>query len=225
SPYETYVRGTQEKVWVNESDGVTPLVGEVWPGETVFPDFTNPKCTSWWVNECKVFYDTVPYDGLWIDMNEVSNFLRGSKKGCEQNDLNYPPYTPHILDRLMYSKTICMDAVQTWGKHYDVHSLYGYSMILSSKKAIETVFPGKRSFLISRSTFMGSGKDSGHWLGDNSATWDHLRWAIPGMLDFNLFGFPYIGADICGFTENTTEELCRRWMQVGAFYPFSRNHN
>ncbi|XP_068879916.1 sucrase-isomaltase, intestinal [Aphelocoma coerulescens] len=225
SPYGSYVRGTERNVWINESDGVTALLGEVWPGETVFPDFTNPECTSWWVDECKLFHDTVPYDGLWIDMNEVCNFVQGAKGGCAQNELNYPPYTPHILDRLMYSKTICLDAVQNWGKQYDVHNLYGYSMILSSKKAIEEVFPGKRSFLISRSTFAGSGKYSGHWLGDNTATWDHLRWAIPGILEFNLFGIPYIGADICGFSDNTTEELCRRWMQVGAFYPFSRNHN
>uniref|UniRef100_A0A8C0U487 alpha-glucosidase n=1 Tax=Cyanistes caeruleus TaxID=156563 RepID=A0A8C0U487_CYACU len=222
SSYESYRRGTARKVWVNESDGVTPLLGEVWPGETVFPDFTSPEGTSWWVDECKLFYDMVPYDGLWIDMNEVSSFVQGSKRGCAQNDLNYPPYTPRILDKLMYSKTICLDAVQKWGKQYDVHNLYGYSMIMST---IEKVFPGKRSFLISRSTFAGSGKHGGHWLGDNAATWDQMRWAIPGMLEFNLFGIPYIGADICGFSDNTTEELCRRWMQVGAFYPFSRNHN
>ncbi|NXA12159.1 MGA protein, partial [Sapayoa aenigma] len=225
SPYGSYVRGTERKVWVNESDGVTPLIGEVWPGETVFPDFTNPNCINWWADECKLFYDTVPYDGIWIDMNEVSNFVQGSRSGCKQNDLNYPPYTPNILDRLMFSKTICLDAVQNWGKQYDVHNLYGYSMSIATQRAIERVFPGKRSFIISRSTFVGSGKHTGHWLGDNAAIWDHLRWAIPGMLEFNLFGIPYIGADICGFFDNTTEELCRRWMQVGAFYPFSRNHN
>uniref|UniRef100_A0A8C2U2X7 alpha-glucosidase n=1 Tax=Coturnix japonica TaxID=93934 RepID=A0A8C2U2X7_COTJA len=223
--YGSYVRGESRKVWVNESDGVTTLVGEVWPGEAVFPDFTNPECTSWWVEECEKFHGVVAYDGIWIDMNEVSNFVQGSNKGCQQNDLNYPPFTPNIVDKLMFSKTLCMDAVQKWGKHYDVHSLYGYSMAIATRQAIETVFPGKRSFLLSRSTFVGSGKHTGHWLGDNAATWEQLRWAIPGMLEFSLFGFPYIGADICGFVFDTTEELCRRWMQVGAFYPFSRNHN
>ncbi|XP_063789067.1 maltase-glucoamylase-like [Pseudophryne corroboree] len=224
-PYGAYERGQKLGVWVNETDGITPIVGEVWPGVTVYPDYTNEACTKWWVDECLEFYKQVKYDGIWIDMNEVSNFVQGSKKGCAANNLNYPPYTPAILDGLMYSKTLCMDAKQAWGNHYDVHNLYGYSMCLATDEAIKAVFPGKRSIIFSRSTFAGAGKYSGHWLGDNAANWNDIKWAIPGMLEFNLFGIPYIGADICGFFEDCSEELCRRWMQVGAFYPFSRNHN
>ncbi|XP_064158335.1 sucrase-isomaltase, intestinal [Anguilla rostrata] len=223
--YGSYDRGTVKKAWVTESDGKTPLVGEVWPGETVFPDYTNPACIEWWVDEIERFYKEVKHDALWIDMNEVANFKKGSTKGCAANNLNYPPFTPNILDGVMYSKTLCMDAKQTWGDHYDVHSLYGYSMVLATEIALKRVFGNNRTLMLTRSSFPGVGKYSGHWLGDNAANWNDIKWAIPGMLEFGLFGVPYIGADICGFFDDTTEELCRRWMQVGAFYPFSRNHN
>ncbi|XP_012510792.1 PREDICTED: sucrase-isomaltase, intestinal, partial [Propithecus coquereli] len=223
--YEPYDRGNAAGVWVNESDGTTAIIGEVWPGLTVYPDFTSPSCIDWWANECSIFYQKVNYDGLWIDMNEVSSFVQGSKKGCAHDTLNYPPFTPDILDKLMYSKTICMDAVQYWGKQYDVHSLYGYSMAIATEKAIQKVFPNKRSFILTRSTFAGSGHYAAHWLGDNTASWEQMEWSIAGMLEFSLFGIPLVGADICGFVGDTTEELCRRWMQLGAFYPFARNHN
>eukprot|EP00073_Rattus_norvegicus_P035843 XP_008761089.1 PREDICTED: LOW QUALITY PROTEIN: maltase-glucoamylase, intestinal-like isoform X1 [Rattus norvegicus] len=224
NPYGPYDRGSAMKVWVNSSDG-NALIGKVWPGTTVFPDYTSPNCAVWWKKEIELFHNEVEFDGIWIDMNEVSNFVDGSVSGCSQNNLNYPPFTPKVLDGNLFSKTLCMDAVQHWGKQYDVHNLYGYSMAIATEEAVKTVFPDKRSFILTRSTFAGSGKFAAHWLGDNTATWKDLQWSIPGMLEFNLFGIPMVGADICGFAMNTYEELCRRWMQLGAFYPFSRNHN
>ncbi|XP_034024674.1 maltase-glucoamylase, intestinal [Thalassophryne amazonica] len=225
APYEAYDRGTEKNAWITESDGKTPLLGEVWPGETVFPDYTSQNCIDWWTDEYDRFYKEIKHDALWIDMNEVANFKKGSVKGCADNNLNYPPYTPKIVDGVMYSKTLCMDAKQAWGNHYDVHSLYGYSMVLATEKALQHVFGTNRTLMLTRSSFPGVGKYSGHWLGDNGANWNDIKWAIPGMLEFGLFGVPYIGADICGFFGDSSEELCSRWMQVGAFYPFCRNHN
>nr|XP_006826058.1 PREDICTED: sucrase-isomaltase, intestinal-like [Saccoglossus kowalevskii] len=205
----------------------THRIPHVWPGKTYYPDFTNPVTQTWWTNHCKDFHDDVPYDALWIDMNEPSNFVPGSTSNpsCNKNSFNFPPYLPRILGNLMYDKTICMDSVQHSGLHYDLHSLYGHSMSVMTFETLKTIFPNKRSMVLTRSQFAGTGHFSGHWLGDNQSQWRQIPWSVVGMLEYALFGFPYIGADICGFWYNTTESMCQRWQQLGAFYPYSRNHN
>jgi alpha-glucosidase (family GH31 glycosyl hydrolase) len=143
--------------------------------------------------------------------------------------LESPRYKTAIQGDYLSDKTLCMIAEQTDGqgkifKHYDVHNLYGWSETLATLPATRAT-ENKRSIVISRSTFPTSGSYAGHWLGDNTAAWAHIKYNIIGMLEFNLFGIPYVGADICGFEGNTTEEMCQRWMQLGAFNPFFRNHN
>ncbi|XP_075862342.1 putative maltase-glucoamylase 2 [Microcebus murinus] len=223
SGYDPYNEGSIKRIWILGKNGFA--VGKGYPGETVFPDYSNPKCTQWWADQFTKFHKYLEFDGVWIEMDEVSNFLQSSDQECESNSLNFPPFTPSVLDRSLFARTLCMDTEFHSGLHYDVHSLYGYTMAIATDLAMENNFVNKRKFILSRSTFAGSGKFAAHWLGDNAATWDDLRWSIPSILEFNLFGIPMVGANICGYTKNVTEELCRRWMQLGAFYPLSRNHN
>ncbi len=42
-----------------------------------------------------------------------------------------------------------------------------------------------------------------------------------------MYGIPLVGGDICGFlgtakNDSHFQELCSRWLEIGAFYPFSR---
>jgi len=157
-------------------------------------------------------------------MNEPANFVDGSAKGCANNSLNYPPFKPHTFGDSLAEKTICMDSQQSWSSHYNLHSMFGWSETEPTLRGVQAT-TGKRGLVLSRSTFVGSGRWTAHWLGDNWSRWDNMHYSIIGMLQFNQFGIPLVGADICGFIEDSTEELCARWQQLGAFYPFSRNHN
>lgn len=141
------------------------------------------------------------------------------------NTLDFPPFTPHVAQGSLSAKTFAMSAIHANGvKEYDAHNLYGYMESIATQVALEAV-NNKRAFMVTRSTFAGSGKYAAHWTGDNMATWNDLSASITTMSNLALFGIPMVGADICGFLEDTTPELCTRWIQVGAFSPFSRNHN
>uniref|UniRef100_T1JFA2 P-type domain-containing protein n=1 Tax=Strigamia maritima TaxID=126957 RepID=T1JFA2_STRMM len=225
SDYPPWADGVKRGIFVNDSNG-NPFIGRVWsPNGAAWPDFTNPKTTEFWTDHLNELHEKIQFDGLWIDMNEPSNFYDGFKDGCPVSKYDNPPYVPHVQGRKLSHKTICMSAQQHAGLHYDVHNLYGYSETIATNKALRSIIPGKRPFIVSRSTFPGHGQYGNHWTGDVYSTWDDLHISISNILNFNLFGIPMVGADICGFNGNTTVKLCQRWMELGAFYPFSRNHN
>ncbi|XP_076075662.1 lysosomal alpha-glucosidase-like [Mytilus galloprovincialis] len=221
--YGPYDLGIKLDIFIKDSQG-KPLIGKVWPGDVVFPDFTNNRSFDYWTQLVKSFHDKVQFDGMWIDMNEISNFVAGSINSCPKNSIEDPPYVPDVAGGSLRFSTICATSQQNLSISYNVHNLYGLTETQATYTALKTV-RNKRPFIISRSTYAGQGYYGGHWSGDNFATYHDMAMSIPELLNFNMFGISMIGADICGFQLDTTEELCQRWYQLGAFYPFSRSHN
>ncbi|ORX87591.1 hypothetical protein BCR32DRAFT_227910 [Anaeromyces robustus] len=235
--YAPYERGLQKDIFIKDKYG-NNFVGEVWPGKTVFPDWHHPNILEYWTNEIKLFKDLAMTDGNWIDMNEAANFCNGA---CDTPYDDAPfvlgefnPRTPPFAishfgtnsKAHLKTKNLDMDAKYYGGLiDYDIHNIYGHMEAIVTNKALLNIDPVKRPFLLSRSTFPGTGKYAAHWLGDNHSDWEHLYYSISGMLNFQFFGIPMVGSDICGFVFDSNEELCARWMELGAFNPFGRNHN
>ncbi|KAH9934091.1 glycosyl hydrolases family 31-domain-containing protein [Epithele typhae] len=141
-------------------------------------------------------------------------------------DLSAPPYAIHNAYGELGFKTVAPFAMHANGiSELDVHNLWGLMEEKVTHGALLKIRDNKRPFIISRSTFAGSGKWTGHWLGDNFSKWSYMHYSIQGVLQFQLFQIPMVGADTCGFEGNSDEELCGRWMQLSAFLPFYRNHN
>ena len=220
-----YNEGKQRGVFVKDANG-QELRGKVWPGTTTFVDFFNPNANKYWQDMLNILYTKVQFSGVWLDMNEYANFCDGpcdSPTGDTAFDYSKDlPYVPG-------SDSIESHTIPLNSTHYknqseaDVHAFgafletYATNLFLKSKN--------KRPFIISRSSTMGANKFGFHWTGDNYANFDFLKGSISDNFNNQMWGYQIVGPDICGFGGNTTEELCARWYQLGALYPFARSHN
>ncbi|KAF9235080.1 glycoside hydrolase family 31 protein [Melanogaster broomeanus] len=149
-------------------------------------------------------------------------------------NINTPPYAIHNGAGALTINTLATNATHYGGyAELDVHNMFGMMEEKATHLALQSISPGQRPFLISRSTFPSAGKWTGHWLGDNFSKWQYLYLNIQGVLQFQIYQIPMVGADTlwlqahctCFVDGNTDEELCNRWMQLSAFVPFYRNHN
>ena len=159
----------------------------------------------------------VPAQGRVMDPNAVPH-----PQVNLPSDLPYPPYLPG--GQQLESKSFNISSYHTIGRHYSVKSMWGRYEQNAFSNALMRV-RNKRSFTLSRATFMGSGRSGAHWLGDNTSSFESMAFSIASVIAMGLYGVAMTGADVCGFSGITTAHLCSRWMQLGTMYPFSRNHN
>lgn len=221
-----YASGHKKGIFIKDPNNPKkPFIGKVWPGEAVYIDWLHPDAEKWWSDQVYDFYYKLGFDGVWIDMNEASNFCNGhclSENQVADSVQNKLFWVPGARD--LNTKSISIDAMHVSNvTEFEAHSLYGFYMTKASNQFFQTL--KKRPFIISRSTFSGVGKFGAKWLGDNFSTFEMMKRSVNGIYLFNMFGVPFVGADICGFIGNTNPGLCARWYALGIFYPFARNHN
>lgn len=199
--YKPYDEGMKRDSFVKNPDG-SVYVGKVWPGDSVFPDFTRSSVREWWGTLYSDFLG-MGIRGFWNDMNEPAIFERADK--------TMPLDIVHSVEG---RKT----------DHREIHNVFGMENARATYEGMLRRNPDMRPFVLTRAAFAGAQRYAATWTGDNSSTWNHMRISIPQLLNLGLSGYAFVGDDIGGFNGSPTPELLTRWMELGAFNPMYRNH-
>ena len=225
--FELLKKGKEKGLFIkNSSDNY--LINRVWPGRSHFLDYFNPQTNEFWNLALKDLKTKLDFAGIWLDMNEIAAFEAGQvdmdsyKISCD--DSKKYPYFPG--NKVFETATVCPNAKHFGDlEHIQVHNYYPNQQAKLTHEYLEKQDPDSFPFILTRANGPGIGRFAAHWSGDNYGTNEFLKFSITEVINFNLFGAPMTGADICGFGYDTPEYLCARWYQMGALYPFSRSHS
>ena len=193
--YSVYDDGVEKGVFAVTESGST-YIGQVWPGNTAFPDFVQETTREWW-GALNAEHVKGGLAGIWNDMNE--------------------PATGDVASASMRFGA---------GKysHDRYHNVYALLMAMGTHEGLVQAMPELRTFILSRAGSPGIQRYAANWMGDNMSRFDHLWMSIPMGSGLSISGQSFVGADIGGFGEDSTAELLLRWTQYGALTPFARNH-
>lgn len=235
----TCTEGVEKGYFCKKSDG-TPFVAAVWPGKAYFADFLRPEVREWFGHKYKALTDC-GIEGFWNDMNEPSLFYSPERLRAFLNDMAALREKDNIEQEEFFLRVVggamgLMNSPADYAsfyheadgrkvRHDQVHNLYGGSMTRAAGEAFADLRPGQRTLLYSRSSFIGSHRYGGIWLGDNNSSWAQLLANIQMMPSVQMCGFLYSGADLCGFSYDTTPDLALRWLEFGLLTPLMRNHS
>jgi alpha-glucosidase len=200
STYKIYNEGLKKNAYVTYPDGST-YIGDVWPGKVAFPDFSNPVTRKWWGKLIDNWHQE-GVAGMWIDMNEPSNF--GGKT------------IPYIT---------VFDKDGRKAGEYEMHNVYALLEAKATYNALRKKWPNQRPFVITRAGFSGIQRYSAMWTGDNTARWADVGKMLTMVMSTGIVGEPFDGFDIGGFIGSPSGQLYMRFLQVGVLMPFCRTHS
>src|SRR6266403_5319473 len=199
--YYVYDQGLEKNYFQHRRSGDL-FIPKVWPGESVFVDYTLPEARRWWGDLHRAYLDN-GVAGIWNDMNEPSDFVDQSGK--------------NQLDVVSYDE----GENSTHAKNRNVFALLEAR---ATYEGLQRLRPRRRPYISTRAAYAGIQRYSTMWTGDTNSTWDSLALNIPMFTTLGLSGEPFVGSDVGGFMGRGDGELLVRSYQVSFLAPFCRNH-
>lgn len=206
--YYVYQQGIAGDYFLKRKNG-TVYTGEIWPGESAFPDFTSAKTRAWWASLVADFRKA-GLSGFLCDMDEPTVNSLPLSKG----------WVPRGLD-----EDVVYDDHGLKSPEAKNHNIYGLLMSRATRQGLLLSQPNERPFVITRATYAGGQRYAAQWTGDNLATWEDLRTSLRLIQSMGVSGLVFTGSDVGGFVHIPDSELYTRWMEVGAFHPLFVTHN
>ena len=199
--YYVFDQGVEKNFFQRRQSGELS-VPKVWPGESVFVDYTIPEARRWWGDLHRAYTDN-GIAGIWNDMNEPSDFVDQTGK--------------NQMDVVSYDE----GEKTTHAKNRNIFALL---MARATYEGLERLGPDRRPYVITRAAYAGIQRYSTMWTGDTNSTWESLGLNIPMFTTLGLSGEPFVGSDVGGFMGRGNGELLVRSYQVSFLAPFCRNH-
>ena len=196
--YAQYKSGLKENVFLRYADGEL-YVADIAPNTNHFVDFSDPRGRRWWIDNMKLYQD-LGIHGLWNDMNEPA--------------IDGQAMPDNVLFDFDGQKTSALEA----------QNYYGMLMARAAFESAEQYGGNRRPFVLSRSGFAGIQRYAAVWSGDNQAKDEHILLGALLINQMGLSGVPFTGPDLGGYIGDGNKDLFRRWIEVGVFAPYLRNH-
>ena len=178
--------------FIHDAASEQPIVEQFWDGVGWHLDFTHPKAIAWWQQGLKAQVLDYGLDAGWNDNNEYA--VMDDSATCDGFG------TPMPLHR--------------------ARPLHALLMTRATFEAQAAHRPGEAVFTVTRGGPPGLQRYAQTWTGDNTTSWETLRWNIRTGLQMSLSGMFNIGHDVGGFAGPSPDpELFLRWVQACCLNP------
>jgi alpha-glucosidase len=199
--YYVYDQGLEKNYFQHRRNGEL-FIPKVWPGDSVFVDYTLPEARRWWGDLHRAYLDN-GVAGIWNDMNEPSDFV--DQAGKNQSDV------------------VSYDEGEN-STHAKNRNVFALLEARATYEGLERLRPNLRPYVITRAAYAGIQRYSTMWTGDTNSTWEALALNVPMFTTLGLSGEPFVGSDVGGFIGRGNGELLVRAYQISFLAPFCRNH-